>query len=301
MSILALKFISCHQKRNLRKKQNCTPEIKTGSEMDWRHYDPFLGRFNAVDKLAEITTSLTPYHFANNNPVYFSDPSGLAGIQTNYGVDSFGRNRFDDYGTFITPDAREGAVSFDMTNYMDGGNGYGGFSSSLYYKSPFIGGGVYSYVYKGEQQVSENGVLKEVEGWFEKTFIGSSMDSNRSSVVQMKFTKIVEVEGNVVTALTIAHGSKLGYWLRAGRPASFTITNSLKYVGRGLGILGMAYTGYLFWKGDISTLEAITDLSAGALTMSPDPRIATVGLSYFGIKAIYEYSTGNTFFDKPIK
>jgi len=132
------------------------------SEMDWRHYDPFLGRFNAVDKLAENTFGLSNYVFANDNPILFSDPSGLAGIQTNYGVDSFGRNRFDDYGTFITPDDR-GAVSFDMASYMGGGNGYrgprlGGIGPGAYnsigsygdvYYRDSITGNIYAYMISG--------------------------------------------------------------------------------------------------------------------------------------------------------
>ncbi len=47
------------------------------SEMDFRQYDPALGRFSNPDRLAEYAPSLTPFRFAFNNPVYWSDPSGL--------------------------------------------------------------------------------------------------------------------------------------------------------------------------------------------------------------------------------
>lgn len=46
-------------------------------EMDFRQYDPALGRFSNPDRLAELAPSLTPFRFAFNNPVYWSDPSGL--------------------------------------------------------------------------------------------------------------------------------------------------------------------------------------------------------------------------------
>ncbi|SEA80381.1 RHS repeat domain-containing protein [Psychroflexus halocasei] len=46
-------------------------------EMDWRQYDPVLGRFNVTDPLAEEMFDQTPYHFAFNNPIYFKDPTGL--------------------------------------------------------------------------------------------------------------------------------------------------------------------------------------------------------------------------------
>ncbi|MBK1896676.1 RHS repeat domain-containing protein [Chryseobacterium paridis] len=45
--------------------------------MDFRHYAPDIGRFVSQDRISEIMPNLTPYRFAFNNPVYFSDPTGL--------------------------------------------------------------------------------------------------------------------------------------------------------------------------------------------------------------------------------
>jgi RHS repeat-associated protein len=52
------------------------------NEMDWRHYDPAIGRFNCVDKLAESTCKISPYAFSANNPVIFADPSGLLAMSS---------------------------------------------------------------------------------------------------------------------------------------------------------------------------------------------------------------------------
>lgn len=41
-----------------------------------RNYDPQLGRFNGIDVLSENVTGLSPYHFGNNNPITFNDPTG---------------------------------------------------------------------------------------------------------------------------------------------------------------------------------------------------------------------------------
>jgi RHS repeat-associated protein len=116
-------------------------------EMDFRHYDPSLARWMVVDPITHYNQS--PYTAFNNNPVTFADPEGLAGIQTNYGNDSWGRPRFDKNGIYIAPNARGRARTFSMVNLMTGGDGYGGINNGLlsqYYKSgPF--GNIYAYTY----------------------------------------------------------------------------------------------------------------------------------------------------------
>ncbi|AWX45125.1 Mannan endo-1,4-beta-mannosidase [Flagellimonas maritima] len=46
-------------------------------EMDWRQYDPSIGRFIGIDAMAESFESFTPYHYANNSPIMYNDPTGL--------------------------------------------------------------------------------------------------------------------------------------------------------------------------------------------------------------------------------
>ena len=46
-------------------------------EMDWRHFDPAIGRFVSIDALAESYESFTPYHYSENSPIMYSDPTGL--------------------------------------------------------------------------------------------------------------------------------------------------------------------------------------------------------------------------------
>ncbi|WP_257984648.1 RHS repeat domain-containing protein [Psychroflexus sp. MES1-P1E] len=46
-------------------------------EMDWRQYNPAIGRFNVVDTFAEFMYNHTPYHFSYSDPISFSDPTGL--------------------------------------------------------------------------------------------------------------------------------------------------------------------------------------------------------------------------------
>src|SRR5579862_5566557 len=43
-----------------------------------RNYDAALGRFFQVDPLSHMDHTLTPYHYAGNNPIGSNDPSGLS-------------------------------------------------------------------------------------------------------------------------------------------------------------------------------------------------------------------------------
>jgi len=47
------------------------------TETDFRQYDAVIGRFNVMDVLSELAPNQTPYRYGFNNPVLFSDPSGL--------------------------------------------------------------------------------------------------------------------------------------------------------------------------------------------------------------------------------
>jgi|GEM_PF-4078365 len=44
---------------------------------NFRQYDAQLGRFHAIDLLADAISAITPYQYGFNNPILFSDPSGL--------------------------------------------------------------------------------------------------------------------------------------------------------------------------------------------------------------------------------
>jgi RHS repeat-associated protein len=47
-------------------------------DMQARNYMADIGRWGVIDELSESFNNLSPYNFSNNNPISFSDPTGLA-------------------------------------------------------------------------------------------------------------------------------------------------------------------------------------------------------------------------------
>jgi RHS repeat-associated protein len=87
-----------------------------GNQPDWqqtfyRNYDQAIGRFLAVDPMAEESDAMTVYQYAGNNPVMMNDP--LGDLQQ-YG----GRQKIQDYSNGLYGDI--------IDNGSDGGDGGGG-------------------------------------------------------------------------------------------------------------------------------------------------------------------------------
>ncbi len=51
-----------------------------------RFYDPAIGRWHSFDPLAEKTSNLTPFHYANNNPVNMIDRNGGYAVSVHYEI-----------------------------------------------------------------------------------------------------------------------------------------------------------------------------------------------------------------------
>lgn len=95
--------------------------------MDYRQYDNAIGRFLGMDRLSELAYSMTPYRFAFNNPILYSDPTGLW-EQTSSG---YSTNKSDDIKRFMSYMDVEKALNNSPTNkqissFIDGEMSPGG-------------------------------------------------------------------------------------------------------------------------------------------------------------------------------
>ncbi|MBX2895773.1 MAG: hypothetical protein KF763_10045 [Cyclobacteriaceae bacterium] len=78
-------------------------ELNTTSnlyDLDFRNYDPALGRMYGVDPMASKYSSLTPYNYSFNNPVMFNDVNGADPYTINYSAST------SQYYTMYTYDDR---------------------------------------------------------------------------------------------------------------------------------------------------------------------------------------------------
>ncbi len=83
-------------------------ELNTTSavyDLFYRNYDPVLGRMNQVDPMASKYSSLTPYNFAFNDPVSFTDPNGAdpSNLYNTYAAPISDQHRIMDTGVFGAP------------------------------------------------------------------------------------------------------------------------------------------------------------------------------------------------------
>lgn len=91
-----------------------------------RMYDPTIGRWNGMDKLAELFVEASPYNYVTNNPILMIDPDGMTS------KDIFGRDKEDANGMYIPPIDRPGgagAQGFGDPNYGSWDNS----STTTYY------------------------------------------------------------------------------------------------------------------------------------------------------------------------
>src|SRR5690606_38011601 len=101
-----------------------------------RYYDPRISIFVSVDPLAEKT--MTPYQYVNNNPIMFTDSTGMSAEPPVKGLEYFR----DDTGEYFW---NEGKDKYEHFAYgKDGSTYFNGYYDASTYKEPV---GDYSIIF----------------------------------------------------------------------------------------------------------------------------------------------------------
>jgi RHS repeat-associated protein len=137
-------------------------------DLDWRNYDPVLGRLNQVDLMADKYGSLSPYHFSFNNPVGFNDPSGLDPGDIAYGKYVYGMDEF---------------IAGDQARAVGGGGG-GGDRNGFHYDANgnlYLVSGDQVSIYNGSEWVDAQSIVENREGWIQPNFTQNSNYVDRAN------------------------------------------------------------------------------------------------------------------------
>jgi RHS repeat-associated protein len=108
-------------------------------DLDFRNYDPALGRMNQIDPMASKYSSLTPYNYSFNDPVTFTDVNGADPTTVNYSASN------SQYYTMYTYDDRID-YHWEAVGYNCGSCWRSGESANLYASATGYGGSVSSMV-----------------------------------------------------------------------------------------------------------------------------------------------------------
>jgi RHS repeat-associated protein len=140
---------------------NEASELNTTSslyDLPYRTYDPVLGRMNGVDPLASKYGSLTPYNYAANDPVYWTDPSGADMLPFCSTCGGFGIEMQNGLGSYSESAGWGGYGSSGWGNFL----GSSAIETSMSWNSSFYGGPDYGQLSKDAEAV-RNGDMSHQE------------------------------------------------------------------------------------------------------------------------------------------
>jgi len=121
VSSKALNFGNPNNKNNYHGKEEQKQEFSDGSGLEEddfgaRMYNHQIGRWHNLDRLSDKYGQLSPYVFAANNPIFFTDPDGKVLKVTIYGDEAKTTDKFKeilnkDFHGKVNIDVKDGIVS----------------------------------------------------------------------------------------------------------------------------------------------------------------------------------------------
>jgi RHS repeat-associated protein len=210
---LAMAGISSRAATTLENKRKFNAGTELNSDFDintyetpLRQYDAQIGRFGAIDLLAEEALSITPYQFGYNNPTYFNDPTGaISQAEFDYAINTlYGSSRYGGYVSewggahkFASTDEAFGyGAAYMSQNGLWGA--YSGWAKSFDEALDRFRGGISPGMVQGffEQRWSDNGRYDISAGFAEGIHLGKGFSVGYSfSAGSDRYENIMETVG----------------------------------------------------------------------------------------------------------
>jgi len=254
--------------------------------MDYRNYDPALGRFTTMDPFAPLMPSWTPYKFAFNNPIVFSDPLGLYEI-INGGYRLTDPDEIKSFMGYLNTKGKDKSIDDHLDYIAD--------HFLLEEKLDEVVIDIDSKTGKSKKLSVDNAV-KNIENQITRRVEQRSQETvDHWEIASKGFNSKnywEEDAKNKAKAFVLGYTSTITGGIKELYKNEASLSNTVKgakIIGRGLTFFSLGHTYYQYSQGQISGLEATLDASMTLIALF-GPVGFIISTSYFVLKTAYDIS-----------
>jgi hypothetical protein len=230
--------------------------------MDYRQYDNILGRFYSPDVFSELSYSMTPYRFAYNNPVFFSDPTGLYEVKGNGDITITDKEEIAKFAAYLKNN-QKASVGELSEHIFDANNG---FAYELKEVVLQIGNAKSENAFQNNIQGQIGESQKKVQS-FDGTIYSNNQEYDDEGIPNSVHAGAVGLASTMGDAVMKARFSETFKAMQTSN-LSTSFTKTLKTTGKVFQVAGAAASIYTYYQSDGSGADKARLVGAGIITGS---------------------------------